>query len=91
MLQSNQNSKIIEQELHWGFNIFNNLDDLLNYIIKWIWKWGHILQSIILIGNEKFSIDSIIQIKHKNSTTNYIVNTGRYVMMDIFITTTMIV
>lgn len=38
------------------------------------------MQSIILIGNEDFSINSIIQIKHTCSINEYAVNTGRYVI-----------
>lgn len=38
------------------------------------------MQSIILIGDEGFNIDSIIQVKHNNSINEYTLNTGRYVV-----------
>lgn len=38
------------------------------------------MQSIILIGTEKFSIDSIIQVKHTNSINEYLLKMGRYVV-----------
>lgn len=38
------------------------------------------MQSIILIGNEKFSIDNVTQINHNNSINEYFVNEGRYVI-----------